>query len=427
MTVRSKLRQQRGMPLTGTNWYGQWGDPSVIPPNSAYNKSIAGVVVNERSVLSLMAVSACIRIIGDSISNLFTHTYRMNGSHNPKNWTEVEGPDVLYDPYADMDVEDGNFRQIASLGLNGNIYKHIIDRTSRGLPSQVEVLNPSMIKVEMVDGQKIFRVGAIGREIPAADVVQVPWMSLAGGLVGLNPIEIGAMGLGIASASEEYAARYYAQGMHPSGILSVSKPLLPDDAKRLKQELLTNSGGLAQSHVPIVLDADAKWQQISMTPESSQLLSTRAFSRIEIAGFYGVPSYLLQTPSGEKRGPVSGIQELAIGFALFSLNGYSRRLDRADTALLPPGFAARRKVSDLFKTTDAMLATFITKLRMSSLASANELRPLVDLPPSNEEGADSLFAPLNSSQADWMSPKDPAAVQAAEIMAGANAAPATAD
>lgn len=425
MTVRAKLRHQRNMALNGSNWYGQWGDPAVIPPNSGFNKSIAGVVVNERSVLSLMAVFSCVRILGDALANLFTHVYRCNGSYNPKNWTEVDGPDVIYDPYADIDLEDGAFRQVASLGLNGNIYKHVVDRTSRTLPSQVEILNPSMVKAELVEGQKVYRVGAVGREIPARDVVHIPWVSLAGGVVGVNPIEIGAMGLGIATAAEEYAARYYAQGMHPSGILSIAKPLLEKDAKRLKQELMIGSGGLAQSHVPIVLDADAKWQQISLTPETSQLLSTRSFSRVEIAGFYGVPTYLLQTPTADKRGPVQGIQELVIGFALFTLNGYARRLDRADTALLPPGFVARRKVSDLFKTNDQMLATFIMKLRMASVATANELRPMIDLPHSEEEGADSIFAPLNSSQSDWMSPKDPASVQAAEVMTGAGGASAS--
>ncbi len=420
MTVRSRLRQQRAMPIGGVGWPGTWGDPSVIPPNSAYNRSVAGVVVNERSVLSLMGVFSCIRILGDAIGGLFTHVYRTNGSRNPNKWSEVDGPDVIYEPYADIDLEDGNFRQVASLGLNGNIFRHVIDRDSRGLPTLVELLNPSMVKVELVNGEKVYRIGAIGRRLDPDDMIHVPWVSLAGGLVGLNPIEVGAMGLGIATASEEYAARFYAQGMSPSGILSVDKPMTKDDAKRLKDELMSSAGGLAQSHVPAILDASAHWEQISLTPETTQLLSTRQFSRQEIAGFFGVPMYLLGDVADRGGTWIKGIQEMIIGFSLFTLQGYASRLDRSDTALLPPGFVARRKVSELFRTNDQMLADFVLKLRMASIASANELRPHVDLPRSDEAGADSLFAPLASAQSDWMQPAAAPAVLASEVKVGAN-------
>src|SRR6202012_5055405 len=108
-------------------------------------------------------------------------------------------------------------------------------------------------------GLKTYLLGAAGQVLPADDMVHVPWMSLAGGLVGLNPIEIGVNGFGIPIAAEQYASRYFAQGMHPSGILSIEKPLRTDDARRVKNDLFTNNGGLAQSHTPLILDAAAKW------------------------------------------------------------------------------------------------------------------------------------------------------------------------
>jgi HK97 family phage portal protein len=400
--------QERGMPIGQGGWGGWIGDPSVIPPASAMNMGAAGVVVNERTVLSLMAVSSCIRILGDTSSGLEPHVYRQVGNRKSSDDKEVDPPEVIVEPYADMDREDGDFRRIASLGLNGNMMTHIVDRDGKGNPCQVEVINPSLLKVEMVEGQKTFKLGAAGVVIPSEDVIHTPWMSLAGGLVGLNPIELGVNGFGIPLAAEQYAARYFAQGMHPTGILSLEKPLRPEDAKRVKDEVFTKHGGLSQAHTPMVLDAAAKWQQISITPESAQLLESRAFSRGEISGFYGVPGFLIgDTPN--QGGPWGkGLQEMVMGFAIFTLKHYTGRLDRGDTALLPAGYYTRRDVKQLFQTNSQMLGEFIQALRTMSVATPNEARELVGLPRNDEPGADSIWGPVNSAHNDWLMTGDDA-------------------
>lgn len=402
----ARTMQQRGFPISMGGYGGFMQDPSVIPPPSAYNLATAGVVVNERTVLSLMVVASCIRILGDTSANLEPHVYRQVGSRRSPDDVQVDPPAVIVEPYAGMDREDGDFRRVASLCLNGNMMSHIIDRDPRGNPTGVEVLNPSLVKVEMVNGVKTYRLGAQGVVIPAQDIVHTPWLSLAGGLVGLNPIEIGVNGFGIPIAAEQYASRYFAQGMHPTGILSIQKPLRPEDSKRVKNELATNHGGLAQSHTPIVLDADAKWQQISVTPETAQLLQSRSFSRGEITGFYGVPGFLVgDTP--DNGGPWGkGLQEMVMGFAIFSLSAYTKRLDRADSALLPAGYYVRRNVKDLFATNSQALAMYVQALRSMSVSTPNEAREIVGLPQTDEPGADSVFAPINSAHADFLAAGD---------------------
>lgn len=403
MTVVARRRaQQRGFSINQGGFGGWIGDPSVIPPPSAFNMSTAGVVVNERTVLSLMAVSSCIRVLGDTAAGLVPRVYRQQGSRRSKQDPEVDPPIAIMSPYADMDREQGAFNQVASLGLNGNTYTHIVDRKGgkTGYPVQTEILNPSMLKVELVAGVKTYKLGAAGRVIPASDIVHVPWLSLAGGQVGLNPIEIGATGFGIPLAANEYGARFYAQGIHPTGILSIEKPLRPNDSRRVEQEVFTKHGGLAQAHTPIVLDSAAKWQQITVNPETAQLLQSRAFSRAEIAGFYGVPPHLIgDSDQGGVWG--KGLQEMVIGFALFSLSGYTRRLDRADTALLPAGYYCKRRVEDLFETNSQMLGMYVQMLRMAAIVTPNEAREMVGLPDTDEPGADSIFSPINSAHADF--------------------------
>ncbi len=394
--------QQRGFPIGQGGWGGWMSDPAAIPPPSAYNMGTAGVVVNERTVLSLMIVASCIRILGDTSASLEPHVYRMKGSRRSTEDKEVDPPPSIVEPYADITRRDGDFRRVASLGLNGNIMTHVIDRDRKGNPSQVEVLNPSIIKVKLKEGKKVYELGGGGQTIPRQDIIHTPWLTLGGGLVGLNPIEIGVHGFGMALAAEEYASRFYAQGMSPSGILSIEKPLRPEDSKRVKDEIFTKHGGLAQAHTPIVLDAVAKWQQISVTPETAQLLQSRAFSRAEIAGFYGTPGFLVGVQPNQGGPWGKGLQEEVMGFAVFGLSGYTERLDEADTLLLPAGYYVKRNIKELFETNDQMKGTFVSMLRQAAVASPNDARQMVGLAKSDEPGADSIFGPVNSAHADFL-------------------------
>ena len=401
MTVRQRM-QQRGMPLSAGGWGGWMSDPAAIPPPSVYNQAIAGVIVNERTILSIMTVAACMRVIGDSISGLPVKVKRQQGNRKRFTDPEVELPQVIVEPFADIDREQGDFNCITSWGLNGNAYYHIIDHDKFGNPLQIEIVNPSQMRVNMIKGHRVYRIGSdTGPIIPNKDLVHVPWMTLAGGLVGLNPIEIGAVGFGLPIAANEYASRYFAQGMSPTGLLTIEKPIRADDKERIIGDLMTQHAGLAQSHTPIVLDSGAKWTQISVAPQAAQLLESREFSRSEICGFYGVPAHLIGD-NAQANGYGQGLQEMVMGFVMFSLSGYCRRLDRMGSALLPAGYYVKREVKDLFKTNDAALGAYVSAMRMNAVATPNEIREYLGFPPSTEDGADSLWGPINSAHADFM-------------------------
>ena len=396
--------QSRGMALSAGGWGGWMSDPAAIPPPSVYNQAVSGVIVNERSVLGIMTVASCLRVLGDAVGGLQIHVHRQQGNKRSYKDPEVDPPDVVIDPCADIDREQADFNLIMSLGLSGNAYFHIIDRGSQEMPTQVEILNPAQMRVNIEKGFKQYRIGSdIGPIIPRRDIIHIPWMSLPQGLVGLNPIEIGAMGFGLPIAMQEYGSRYFAQGMSPSGMYSTDKPMRQEDKERLVKEIMTRHGGLAQSHVPMIMDSNAKWQQISVNPQTAQLLEARAFSRAELCGFYGVPGHLVgDISAGGSEVYGKGLQEMVMGFALFSLSGYARRVDRMYTALLPAGYYVRRNVSDLFKTNDQMLGEYINSLRQAAVATPNECREFLRLPVSNEHGADSLWGPINSAHSDFM-------------------------
>ena len=95
---------------------------------------------------------------------------------------------------------------------------------------------------------------------------------------------------------------------------------------------------------------------------------------------------------------------MLITYVLTGVKSYVDRLNEADTLLLPPGYYAKRDINDIYKTNSQMLSMLLMTLRNGSIATPNELRRYVNLPPLDEDGADSLFAPLNSATADWEKP-----------------------
>ena len=133
-----------------------------------------------------------------------------------------------------------------------------------------------------------------------------------------------------------------------------------------------------------MIDGGAKWENISINPDTAQLLESRAFSKAEISGFYGVPIVLLGDVAERGTTEIKGVEELLISWVLAGLKGYVKRLDIADTKLLPPGYVVRRDLNDIYKTNSQMLAMLLTSMRNASIATPNELRHIVNLPPSAE-------------------------------------------
>src|ERR1017187_4813027 len=160
ITQRRELLQQRGMPLSAGGWGGWLSDPAAIPPPSVYNQAVAGVIVNERTILSIMAVAACLRVLGDAASGITVNVHRQIGNKRRFDDPQANIPDVIYDPCADIDREEVDFNLVSSWGLNGNAYTHVIDRDKYGNPLQVEIMNPSQMKVNMVKGNIIYKVGS---------------------------------------------------------------------------------------------------------------------------------------------------------------------------------------------------------------------------------------------------------------------------
>ena len=368
-----------------------WSDPSAIPPNSSFSRQLAGVVVNEHTALQILTVMTCVRINSGVVSRLPLDAFNRTGkSRRPLD----PEPQIVSDPFATVSRREGIRMGMVSLMLRGNAYYYVVDRDPSGYPVQLEPVHPSMVVVRKVAGVVRYWVNQI--PVDAADIVHLRFITLPGGVVGLSPIEYAAQGLGISLAAEEYGARFYAQGSHLSGVLESDQQISKESARRLAHDFQNRHGGLAQAHLPLILDSGLKWAPIQVPPEQAQFLATRAFQRGELAMLMGVPPHLIgDTDKSTSWG--TGIQDQTQNYATFTVEDYTAIFEDAWNRITPPSVRCKFNFDALLRanTVDRYNAYLVG--RTGGWLSNEEIRAWEDMEPSGDPDMAKFTMPLNSS------------------------------
>jgi len=390
VTVFGRLLERRS--IINPGYATGWNDPAAIPPNSALGHSAAGVLVNQDTALGLMAVLACVRIISDAVAGLPLHAYTRTADVRQR--VEPE-PVLVADPFVGLRRHEGISQVMISLLLRGNAYAHVAVRDRLGRAQQLLVLDPDRVTVRQErDGSLTYRIGQIA--VPTADIVHIRGLTLPGRLVGLSPIDAAATGLGIALAAEEYGARYYSQGVHVGGVLETQGRLTPEEAATLAARFAARHGGVATSHLPLILEGGLKWTPTAISPAQAAFLETRQFQRGEIAMLFGVPPHLIgDTQKSTSWG--QGIEDQEIAFLTFTIKPWLTRIEEAITALLRTGVYARFSPEGLLRTDILARYQAYSIARTVGFLNNNEIRKLENLNPMSDEAmGDNYAAPFNS-------------------------------
>ena len=109
----------------------------------------------------------------------------------------------------------------------------------------------------------------------------------ADGIEGYSPLAMAKNAVGLAIATEEYGAKFFANDAAPGGVLEHPGVLKnPDKVRESWNKLFRGS---ANSHQIAVLEEGLKYQPIGISPEQAQFLETRKFQINEIARIFRVP------------------------------------------------------------------------------------------------------------------------------------------
>jgi len=204
-------------------------------------------------------------------------------------------------------------------------------------------------------------------------------------LGGQSPLQAAAGVFRSAHNADMAAGRQWAQGMRPSGVLSVDKPLDKAQRNKLKTILRSEYQGAINDGVPVILDNGVSWSQLSISAKDAQMLESRSFSVLEIARIFGVPPFMIgHTEKSTSWG--TGLEQQVLAFIKFTLRRRVKRIEKAlMKQLLTPqersrGMYIKFNIEDLLRGDTVARANFYEKMTRNGLMTINEVRDLEDRP-----------------------------------------------
>lgn len=261
----------------------------------------AGKVVTERSAMQMTAVYACVRILSEAIAGLPLHLYRYKSDGGKEKAIDHPLYLLLHDE-PNPEMSSFVFREtlMTHLLLFGNAYAQII-RNGKGEVIALYPLMPNRMSVNRDDNGALYYVYSRSWEEAGAqmesqvtlrpsDVLHIPGLGFDG-LVGYSPIAMAKNAIGLSMATEEYGAKFFANGAAPSGVLE--HPSTIKDPQRVREAWQSQFGGSSNSGKIAVLEEGMKYTPISISPEQAQFLETRKFQINEIARIFRIPPHMI--------------------------------------------------------------------------------------------------------------------------------------
>ena len=216
-----------------------WTADPVIPPNSlAGALTYSGTTVTPDAALRISTVFACVRLLADSVSLTPLYVYEnVNGIKSRVTDSAITSrlDDLFVDLNGDeLPLWDGLQRWMTALALRGNAYAAVVSRDGR-FPTKLLPLHPDDVipKVHR-DGSAIkgWTWQVSRQDWPTEDLIHIPLLTQGTGPLGIGPLESRET-FGLALASQQFGATFFAQGATTSGVIEVPGSLSSDEARTL--------------------------------------------------------------------------------------------------------------------------------------------------------------------------------------------------
>ena len=312
--------------------------PQNRTPGSSYSfymgGSSSGKAVTERSAMQMTAVYSCVRILAEAIAGLPLHLYRYTEAGGKEKAADHPLYLLLHDE-PNPEMSSFVFREtlMTHLLLWGNAYAQII-RNGKGEVVALYPLMPNKMTVDRDEkGQLYYSYTRSEGEAPTMkgstvvlhpeDVLHVPGLGFDG-LVGYSPIAMAKNAIGLAIATEEYGAKWFANGAAPSGVLE--HPGTIKDPSRVREAWQSQFGGSSNSGKIAVLEEGMKYTPITISPEQAQFLETRKFQINEIARIFRVPPHMV---GDLEKSSFSNIEQQSLEFVKYTLDPWVVRWEQS--------------------------------------------------------------------------------------------------
>jgi HK97 family phage portal protein len=230
------------------------------------------------------------------------------------------------------------------------------------------------------------------------------------------------MSVGIAQASDTYAASYFGDAANPGGVIEVAGELNSEQAADIARNWQESHSGPYMAGKVGILSGGAAFKPLSLNAQDAQLLEARKFNVEDIARIFRVPLTLLGHPVAGAMS-YSSVEAQNLSFVQYSLRSLLERLEQALSPLLPEsdGFI-RFNLDALLRGTTIERFDAYTKGLREGFLSLNDVRNYEDLSSLGDSG-DQYRLPLqniDASQAPLVGDKMKAEIASILVQVGYN-------
>lgn len=346
--------------------------------------AIAGVRLHEpEDALKLATVWRCVNIISETIAALPWGVFQRESEQKTNALHDHRVTWMLrHEANPEQTAFVAKRTYVSHILLGGNGYAEI-ERDAIGRAVNLWPLHFSRVCAERTveDGRLVFGVqqGGGGKVLlEARDVFHVPGFS-TDGVQGYSVLEMARQSLSTGLALDQFAGRYFNNGMQLSGIITTPEKM-GDDARTNLLGFLERFVGSRNAFKVLPLDGGMDFKPISSTPEQGQFLDARKFSVLDVCRWFGVPPHMAFDLD---RATFSNIESQSIDFLRYGLLPRILPMEQeADRKLLTSrrgGLFTKMNVNGLLRADSAQRIAFYRGMKDMGALNVNEIRALEDL------------------------------------------------
>lgn len=293
-------------------WFGRAGaiGETVGTQNPVPGASLVPDTANIGSdgALQISTVWACVSLRANIIASLPFFAYKKVGKEK-----EIAQATRLYSilsdsPNSRMTPFEFWRAVILNYDLRGNGLAWI-DRDAEGEAIALWPMPADQVTVTVLpDGSMVYeyRIGSDVMILSEENVFHLK--NLGNGTTGLAKLEFMRATTDEASRAQAAASKMFGTGGKPTGVLMLDKVL----NKEQREAVQRNFEGMAEGNASrlYVLEANMKYEQLSISPEQQQLLESRNFGVEEVCRWFEVPAVLVNHPGAVQYGNTDVVEDI---------------------------------------------------------------------------------------------------------------------
>lgn len=350
------------------------------------------------AAMSVTAFSGAVTFLAGSLANLPLHCYQKSGDNAAKRSTGREQKllnEAPNDEWTSFDWRKYFWMQVFTHGRGLSWIERAGNRIVGIWP-----MDPNAISVSAQRGRRIYKFD--GRELPASQVIDVPFLLKSDMVTSRSPVQMGAKAIQLAIAMNDYASKYFAGGGVPPLAFTGPLPAGPDGMKRAMGEMRRSvEAARTNGDMMAMIPPGHELKPIGVDPAKGQMIEARLFQVQEIARIFNLPPVFLQDLS---RGTFANVEQQDLSLIKHLITQWAKAFEEQINLKL---FGAARTSKYAEHSLDALMrGDFLGRMQamaagvQNGLLTPNEGRALENRPPL--EGGNQLYiqgatVPLTSS------------------------------